>query len=310
MSLTPAFRIARRELRGGLRSFSVFLLCLLLGVTAIAAVGMVRTAIQEGLRSEGAVILGGEAEMTFTYRPASAEERGWMEDRASALSEIYDFRSMAVVERGGGTERGLTQVKAVDSAYPLVGEVGLSSGAGLDAALAGQDGLPGAVMQQVLIDRLGLQIGDRFKLGLQEFVLTAALDREPDASSAGFGLGPRTIVLREDLAASGLLNTGTLFETRYRLDLPDGADLSALQAEAEAAFRDTGMRWRDARNGAPGVREFIDRIGAFLVLVGLAGLAVGGVGVSASVRAYLNGKTGVIATLKTLGADRATIFTV
>jgi putative ABC transport system permease protein len=56
------------------------------------------------------------------------------------------------------------------------------------------------------------------------------------------------------------------------------------------------------------VAQFVDRIGAFLILVGLSGLAVGGVGVSAAVRAYLAGKTHVIATLKTLGASRATIF--
>ncbi|MEM1131158.1 MAG: FtsX-like permease family protein, partial [Pseudomonadota bacterium] len=160
----------------------------------------------------------------------------------------------------------------------------------------------------VLIDRLGLQAGDTFRLGLTEFRLMAALTHEPDASSAGFGLGPRTIVLAEDLAEAGLLQPGTLFETKYRLDLPEGVDLGTLQGEANGLFRDTGLRWRDSRNGAPGVAEFVDRIGAFLVLVGLAGLAVGGVGISASVRAYLASKTATIATLKTLGADRATIF--
>ncbi|MEV8465276.1 FtsX-like permease family protein [Fluviibacterium sp. DFM31] len=308
MTLAVASRIARRELRGGLRGFAVFLLCLMLGVTAIAAVGMVRSAIQEGLRSEGAVILGGDAEMTFTYRPAFPEERRWMEARALRLSEVYDFRSMAVVERGDVTERGLTQVKAVDDAYPLVGNVTLSPDMPLVTALEGAAGLPGAVMQQVLIDRLGLTPGDRFILGVQEFVLMAALEVEPDASSAGFALGPRTIVRRAALEASGLLGDGTLYETRYRLDLPEGADLAGLQAAAETAFRDSGVRWRDARNGAPGVAEFVNRISAFLVLVGLAGLAVGGVGISASVRAYLASKTGVIATLKTLGADRGTIF--
>ena len=68
------------------------------------------------------------------------------------------------------------------------------------------------------------------------------------------------------------------------------------------------MRWTDARNGAPGVTEFVNRLGAFLVLVGLSGLVVGGVGVAAAVRAYLAEKTNVIATLRTLGAARSTIF--
>ncbi len=44
--------------------------------------------------------------------------------------------------------------------------------------------------------------------------------------------------------------------------------------------------------------------------MGLAGLAVGGVGVAAAVRAYLEGKTETIATLKTLGATGGTVFAV
>lgn len=309
MNLPVAAAIARRELRGGLRGFRIFLLCLTLGVMAIAAVGMVRAAIEAGLQAEGAVILGGDAELEFTYRYADETERDWMAGvAAGGVSEVVDFRSMAVVGDGAAAERGLTQVKAVDTVYPLLGTVGLKPEMPLDQALRGADGQPGAVMQRALIDRLGLALGDSFRLGTQDFRLMAELVREPDASSAGFGLGPRTIVYRADLAQAGLLAEGTLFEAKYRLELPDGTDLSALQAQAEGLFRDTGLRWRDSRNGAPGVQRFVDRIGAFLVLVGLAGLAVGGVGISASVRAYLASKTGVIATLKTLGADRATIF--
>ena len=36
-------------------------------------------------------------------------------------------------------------------------------------------------------------------------------------------------------------------------------------------------------SGAPGVGRFVDRLGAFLILVGLAGLAVGGAGIAAAV---------------------------
>ena len=58
-----AWRIARRELRGGIGGFGIFLLCLALGVAAIAAVGTVRVSIEGGLAREGAVILGGDAQM-------------------------------------------------------------------------------------------------------------------------------------------------------------------------------------------------------------------------------------------------------
>ena len=308
MSIATAARFARRELRGGVSGFRIFLACLALGVAAIAAVGSVRSGIEAGLAREGAALLGGDAELDFTYRFANEAERAWMERVADRVSEIADFRSMAVVDRPEGVERGLTQIKAVDTLYPLIGSVVLKPNMPLADALADQNGRPGAVMERALIDRLGLTVGDRFRLGTQEFILTATLQRVPDSAAGGFGLGPRTIVLRSSLANAELLAPGTLFNSKYRLDLPPGTALALLEEQARAAFENTGMRWTDARNGAPGVSEFVDRLGAFLVLVGLSGLAVGGVGVSAAVRAYLSGKTSVIATLRTLGAERRMIF--
>ncbi|SPH22767.1 hypothetical protein ASD8599_03515 [Ascidiaceihabitans donghaensis] len=300
MSLATAAKFAKRELRGGIKGFRIFLACLALGVAAIAAVGSVRSGIEAGLAREGAAILGGDAELDFTYRFATADERAWMDTTATRVSEIADFRSMAVV----GDERALTQIKAIDDAYPLVGTVGLMPEMPLDVALADY----GAVMERVLSDRLGLSVGDTFALGTQDFTLRAVLTREPDGAASGFSLGPRTIVYTEALKDAQLLTSGSLFETKYRLKLEEGADLKALEAAAKAQFENTGMRWTDARNGAPGVAQFVNRLGAFLVLVGLSGLAVGGVGVSAAVRSYLSDKTGVIATLRTLGAERSTIF--
>ena len=295
-------------MRGGLRGFRLFIACLALGVAAIAAVGSVRAAIEAGLAHEGSTLLGGDAELQFTYRFADAPEREWMAERANAVSEVIEFRSMATVGSGDLADRALTQVKAVDSLYPLVGQVALKPEMPLRDAFAQKDGRPGGVMEQVLADRLGLLPGDNFTLGTTVFRLSAILTREPDSAGNGFALGPRTLVLRESLDDSGLLAPGTLFYSNYRLDLPAGSDLDALETAAETRFDGSGMRWRDARAGAPGLARFVERLSAFLVLVGLSGLAVGGIGVSSAVRAYLSGKTVVIATLRALGADRSTIF--
>lgn len=301
-SASMAWRIARRELRGGVRGFRVFLACLAIGVAAIAAIGTVRSAIEAGLSEQGAVILGGDAEVQLTYRYASPEERSWMEAQGD-VSEVLDFRSMLVTQT---EERALTQVKGVDDLYPLYGAVTLEPAIPLDAALAGEGGLPGIVVDRVLMDRLGLVVGDIAKLGAQEFAVMAALARLPDNSGGGFSLGPPSMVASSALAGSGLVAPGTLFETEYRIR--SDLDPAQMKADAETQLDGTGFRWRDRRNGAPGVAEFVERLSAFLVLVGLTGLAVGGVGVSAAVRAYLAEKTQVIATLRSLGATRRVVF--
>ena len=300
-----AATIARRELRGGLSGFRIFLACLALGVAAIAAVGSVRVSITEGLAREGRVILGGDAEVEFSYRRATDAELEVL-GGLGTVAEVVDFRSMAVAGSGPEADRALTQVKAVDDLYPLTGAVELDPAIPLADALA-DDGI---VVHPVLADRLGLSVGDTVMLGTKAFTMRARLLREPDAGGAGFGLGPRSIVLSEALDGSGLISEGSLFETDYRIAMPDATDedLDAAEALTETAFADSGARWRDRRNASPQVARFVDRMGSFLVLVGLAGLAVGGVGVSAAVRAYLDRKTGVIAVLKTLGAEGRVIF--
>ncbi|MGF1447112.1 MAG: ABC transporter permease [Pikeienuella sp.] len=305
-----AWVFALRELRGGLKGFRIFLACLALGVGAVAAVGSVRMAITEGLAQEGRAILGGDAEITTTYRRATVAELDWMRARAGALSEVADFRSMVVADGPEGPERALTQVKGVDGLYPLVGEILLEPAMPLAEALAVREGRPGVVMEPVLIERLGLALGDEVRLGTATFRLAAAIAREPDRASGGFAFGPRSMVGLAGLEASGLLAPGTLFEMRYRLTLPETADPAAVSAELAAAFPQAGLRWRDRRAAAPGVQRFVDRIGAFLVLVGLAALAVGGLGVSAAVRAYLDEKRDTIATLKTLGAVSGEVVTI
>lgn len=308
MRLPVALRLATRELRGGLSGFRVFLLCLALGVAAIAAVGSVRSAIETGLTREGATILGGDAELTFTYRLANEDELAWMQDNAQRVSRVIEFRSMAVVGQGDTSERALVQVRAVDDAFPLLGRVQMDPVLDMDAALAPVDGVAGALVSPLMADRLGLKVGDRFKLGRAEFRINALLLRAPDSATGGFTIGPPVLVRADALEGSGLIAPGSLYETHYRLTLPADTDIVAVKQQAQTHYAERGVRWRDRRNGAPGVRAFVDRIGSFLVLVGLAGLAVGGVGVAAAVRAYLGAKTATIATLRTLGASRATIF--
>ena len=306
--MSVVFRIAYRELRGGLAGFRIFLLCLALGVMAITTVGSVRMAIEEGLEAESDAILGGDASMQFTYRMANEAELAWIGENTEQVSQIVDFRSMVMFEDDGARERSLVQIKGIDGNYPLYGEVGLSVDIPLSDALAVTDGLPGLVAEQALLERLGLVIGDTLRLGTKEFQLRAVLTSEPDGAALGFSLGPRVIVEMTALEGSGLMSAGTLFNSHYRLILSDSVDEAAIAEQANALFGQSGMSWSDSSNSTPTLSRFVERIGSFLIIIGLAGLAVGGVGVSAAVRAYLSAKNETIGVLKTLGASRSVVF--
>lgn len=300
-----ALRLARRELRTGLRGFRIFVACLALGVAAIAAVGSVSAAMMAGLESDARRLLGGDVDLRLVHRPASAGQRAFLE-RSGRTSELLSMRAMA--RTPDGEARSLVELKAVDDAYPLVGTVVLAPPVDLDVALAERDGVYGAVAEDTLAARLGLAVGDRLTLGDATLELRAVLTREPDRIVNFASFGPRLMVAAAALPATGLVQVGSLIRYHYRVVLPAGTDAKGWLAELDARFPDAGWRTRSLESAAPGFDTFVRRTTLFLTLVGLTSLLVGGVGVAMAVRAYLDGKTETIATLKCLGASSRLVF--
>ena len=296
-----AFAFARRELRGGIRGFRVFLACLLLGVAVIAGVGSLAAGVREAIEADARILLGGDVEFSFTHRHATPEQIAAMR-AAGAVSATVEMRAMA----RAGERRLLVELKAVDDAYPLLGTVALARARGaaadLPAALARRDGAWGAALERAAMLRLGVGIGDTLRVGDADFVVRAEIDTEPDRTTNPITLGPRLMIADEALPATGLVQLGSLIRYGYRLRLADPSQAGAVAERIKQLFPDAGWRVRLTSEAAPGIQRWIDRIAMFLTLVGLTALLVGGVGVANAVRNYLDGKRATIATFKCLGA--------
>src|SRR5438309_7758414 len=118
-----ALRLARRELRGGVRGFRVFLACLGLGVGAIAGIGSLTEAVVAGMRGDARLLLGGDVSARLSYRPAGEAERQFLA-ASGTLSEVAKLRAMA--RSLDGARRSLIELQAVDAAYPLYGAISLT----------------------------------------------------------------------------------------------------------------------------------------------------------------------------------------
>jgi putative ABC transport system permease protein len=308
--LVVAIRLARREMRVGLRGFGVFLACLFLGVFAVGAVGSFSRAVRAGLQADARSLLGGDAEISLPYRELTAEELGFLRDRGR-VSRVEELRAMASSVGTEPTNRVLAEVKAVDSAYPLYGQVALDPAQPLAEALASRRGTFGAAVEETALLRLGVGVGGRFRLGQVQYQVRAVIRFEPDRSIRAFTLGPRILVSGQSLEATGLLEPGSLVTNRYRLRLPGAADGDAVRAalaEMDLRFPGAGWRTRSFENAAGRVRYFLERMTANLTLLGLASLLVGGLGVAGAVRGYLGGRIQHIAAMKCLGVPAGVLF--
>jgi len=301
-SFSLALRFALREMRGGLAGFYIFLACIALGVAAIGGVNSVARSVSTGIASEGQTILGGDVSFALNQRETTPEERAFI-DKQGKVAESATMRSMARLP--DGSDQSLVEVKAVDAAYPLYGELKVQPQQSLAAMTGEKDGVYGAAVTQDFLNRMGLSLGAKVLLGSQTFELRALIESEPDLLSSGFNFAPRFLVSLDGLRASGLIQPGSLVDHIYKVALPDGATDAAIaevRRQAAADFPDAGWNIRSRANAAPALSANIERFSQFLTLVGLTALIVGGVGVANAVRAYLDGKRGVIATFKSLGA--------
>src|SRR5260221_12285582 len=221
-----ALRCALRELRGGLRGFYVFIACIALGVMAISGVGSVAASLGDGMAREGRNLLGGDVSFILFQREAKPEEFAFLRSRGQ-VSTIATLRAMA---RAGDVRLALVEMKAVDGAYPLMGELTLDPVVPMSELLVRRDGVFGAAADPTLLARLDLKVGDTVTIGDTHFQIRSAIESEPDKLGVGVGFGPRFMVSEEALHATGLVQPGSLVRWNYRLKLPDNAsDDSAVE---------------------------------------------------------------------------------
>jgi putative ABC transport system permease protein len=193
--LLMVLRLALRDLRGGVRGFGVFLACLALGVAAIAGVGSLSRALSDGLAREGAVILGGDVAFSLALRQASEDQQLFFASRGT-VSEIATMRAMA---RAADGEATLVELKAVDNVYPLTGSLIVEPPMPLAAALAQRDEAYGAVADEALLVRLGIEPGAIVRVGDVQLRISSRVVTEPDKLAVGMGLAPRLLVSDEAL---------------------------------------------------------------------------------------------------------------
>ena len=288
-----------------MRGLGVFLGCLALGVTAIAAIGSIAASVSAAIKADARDLLGGDAEARLAYRPANPGERQFLANSGS-VSEVAMMRAMARTE--DGARRSLIELKAVDAAYPLYGAVELSPAQRLDAALGARDGSYGAAVDPAILGRLGLEVGGQIKIGEAMLQIRATIVREPDAATGGLIFGPRVLISAQALAATRLIRPGALVNYHYRLRFSSGVDAAAWASSARAEFPEAGWQIRSFGEASPSLQRLIDRVGLFLSLVGLTALLVGGVGIGNAVGNYITGRTAAIAALKCLGASNRLVF--
>ena len=316
-------RMAWRETRAAWKHFLYFFVCIALGVGALVGVALFSANVERAVTREARGLMGGDLEVRLS-RPLSEKGDAVLRSlagRGITILHVSELAGMAVVANGKpALQTQIVELKAVEPGYPFYGNLQLEPNRPLmDFLSRSPCSMPrasrhspgfchGAVVQQSLLIRLGLSVGDRFKVGEATFTITGVLRKEPDRAAGPFNLGPRVMISREGLVAAELIKPGSRVRERYLVKLPPGMPAQPLLYELRGRLAGESARVTSYRDAQPQLKQFLDQLTRYLGLIGLTALFIGGIGVATTIHAFIREKLQTIAILKTVGAESGTVI--
>ncbi len=311
LSFGSAAKIAAREMHSSRGKFFFVILSVAIGVAALTGVRGFSGSFRSTLLDKARSIMAADLSARMFQQPTAEQQKGLDEIAASGveMTPVTELLSMASSPKT--LDPLLVSMKAVDPAmYPFYGEVELAPAGSLKSVLTADS----VVVADDLLVRLNMKVGDGLKVGTKVFRIASVVVNEPDRLSGSFAAGPRVLISREGLDASGLLAPGSHAGQRYLFKVPrprSGAPISDkavadLKTRLEKLLPESQII--DYRETNPALTQGLDRATSLLSLMSLVALVLGAIGVAMAMRAHLQQRLDTIAIMKSLGARSGQII--
>lgn len=302
-----ALRMAFRELRSSVRRLSLFFIAVGIGVAAIVVLRSAADSLQSALTGESRFLIA--ADVTVSTGEGFEEETEVIFDDVASghpLTGVARSAQVATLARSAADSvRGaMVELKGVDGAFPLYGEMETAGAAFGPDLLSGR----GALVRPEVRVRLGLEIGDPILLGGEPFEVRGDLLKEPGAGIDFFRRGPRVLVALPDLLETGLLDVPGRGRWEVLFAVGNEEAVAPLASGLRAALEDHPVRVRTYRQTGDRIARRIRRGEDYLSLAGFVILLLGGIGVFSVARAFTRQSLPSAAIERCLGVPSRTIL--
>jgi len=295
-----ALRLTLRDLRSG--EVIVLALAFIVAVAAMSAVVFFTDRVRQAVSQGAGETLAGDLRIESS-EPLPAAFATRARDAGLDTAEVIHFNSVVLSGDGGA----LADIRGVSDAYPLRGEIRIAD------ALAGPprpaDDVPAAGsvwVEPALLARLGLDVGDELDIGRLRVRVEQTLEFRPDEGWRMFELAPTVLLNLSDIAASGLLQPGSIAE--YELIVAGSREQVSRFREGVQVELTAAHELRDVQDGRPEITSALDRAERFLVLAAMVSVLLGGVAVAMAARRFVARRLDSVALMKCVGASAADIL--
>jgi putative ABC transport system permease protein len=298
--LMLARRMLMRDWRAGEQR--LLALALIVAVASVTTVAFFADRVGRSLTTEANQLLGADL-VVVSDQPIQRRFAQTAQNLGLASTAAVRFPSMTQFE--GRTL--LTEVKAIEPGYPLRGKLRIRTSEG--ASGFEPHGIPSAGevwIDDRLLRRLALKIGDRLVLGEREFTVASVVSEEPESSAGFINLGPRLMMNAADVPSTGLIQTGS--RVSYRLFVAGTSKAIGAFREFAVQAAGPGQRVEDIRDARPEIKSALERAERFLGLAALMTVILAGVAVALAARRFLQRHLDACAIMRCLGAGQGLIL--
>jgi putative ABC transport system permease protein len=291
-----SWRMLIRDWRAG--ELRVLAMALVVAVASVTSVAFFADRVGQALERDAHQLLGADLVLRSDH-PWKAEVPAEIRARGLQGAEAVNFVSMAFA----GERNQLAGVKAVTENYPLRGRLRIAAAPAAPDAPAERGPRKGTVwLEERLVSALEAPVGARIRLGRAELEVAAVLTLEPERSANFFNLAPRLMMNVDDLAATGLIQTGSRVSYYlYAAGAPQ--HIRAFESFIERRL-ERGQRVDNLETGRPEVRASVERARRFLALTALLAAVLAGVAIALGTRRFVERHLDGCAVMRCLGATQ------
>ena len=299
-TLKLSLRFLQRDWKSG--ELNLLLLALLICVSSITTVAFTTDRMEKAIDRQSSELLAADFVISSS-RPIEPQRISLAKRLDLRTAQLELFRSVLVVKDAVQ----LVEVKVVDSAYPLRGQLQLSDQPYAQETV--QQGKPASGKVWVeprLLQALNLQVGDKVQLGAKAFVISKVIAYEPDRGGDFFRMAPRVMLGDEDLAQTKLIQPGSRIS--YRL-LVAGKPNRVAQFIADVKKSPhEGEELISIKQGRPEINFAFERADFFMNIVALISVLLGSIATAMAAQRYSRRHVDSVAILRTLGLSQWRIF--
>ncbi|MCB1102410.1 MAG: ABC transporter permease, partial [Kiritimatiellae bacterium] len=298
-------RMAWRDSRGSRKLLLLYVLTIVFGIGAVVAIQSLRSNLLALVERESRSLLGADL-VVQSRRPLSESAQVSLALLGGSQSREVRLRSMAYFP--GPDQSHYVDVRTISGDYPYYGQMDVEPPTAWPLAATGSL----ALVEQALLQQMGLGPGDTLNLGSHTFTIAGSLLKVAGESDITGAFAARIYISSEDLLTTGLVQPGSMirYRTYFQFTPSDTAWTGQVASLKTGLFAREGIRAETVADRQASIRDLLDNLLGFLNLIGLVALFLGGMGIAGAVRVYMGSKLGTIALLRCLGCSARSAFAI